>query len=118
MRALDLETNTYHNVVTIDYDTNMVILESEQYVRTYTTIDKVKLLMDSKEDLKGKTIIKPENFWMIPFVGWFMIFYKLFFVKNAVIDFGPSTLDYLRQSLIMMGPILLLITILILINFK
>ena len=116
MKAVDLETNTLHNVVSIDYDSNTVVMVSERYGRTSNTLDKVRLLMDSKEELKGKTIIRPENFWMIPFVGWFMIPYKLFTVKDSYIDFGPSILDYLRQVVITLGPILLFILSLILLS--
>ena len=114
MKAIDLETNTLHNVVSIDYDSNTVVMESERYGRTRNTLDKVRLLMDKNEDLKGKTRIEPKNFWMIPFVGWFMIPYKLFSVKDSYIDFGPSILDYLRQATITIGPILLFVLLLLL----
>jgi hypothetical protein len=52
MKAIDLETNTLHNVVSIDYDSNTVVMESERYGRTRNTLDKVRLLMDKNEDLK------------------------------------------------------------------
>ena len=116
MRAIDLETNTLHNVVSIDYDSNTIVMESERYGITSNTLDKVRLLMDKNEYLKGKTKIEPKNFWMIPFVGWFMIPYKLFTVKDSYIDFGPSILDYLRLVTITIGPILLFILLLLLLS--
>ncbi len=73
------------------------------------------IIMESikNEDLKGMNIIKPKNFWMLPFVGWFMIVYKLITVKDCCIDFGGSFLDFLKQSVILIGPILLFILLLL-----
>ena len=85
MKAFDIETKSYHKVISLDYDTNKVVLESPEYGRTSNTIDKVRLIQDSDEDMKGKTIVKPELFWMIPFVGWFMIPYKLFTIDDCVV---------------------------------
>lgn len=53
MKVLDLETKTYHNVVSIDFDTNIVIMESPEYGRTSNTLDKVRLIHDTSEDMKG-----------------------------------------------------------------
>lgn len=111
MKALDIPTNTLHNVVSIDYDNNIVVLESEKYGRTGQTIDNVRLFLDKKEDMKGKTIIHPKAFWMIPLVGWFMTVYKLFTIKDCVI-----VSDKLHHQLYMMvsgfGPILLYVFLL------
>lgn len=113
MKAYDIETKSYHKVISLDYDTNKVILESPEYGRTSNTIDKVRLIQDEDEDMKGKTIVKPELFWMIPFVGWFMIPYKLFTIDNCVVQsktleeeiimlvtaFGPFILFFLSLFL-------------------
>ena len=56
MKALDLETKTYHTVVSIDYDTNTIVMESPEYGRTRNTLDKVRLIHDTSEDMKGKVI--------------------------------------------------------------
>ena len=61
MKVLDLETKTYHNVVSIDYDTNTIVMESPEYGRTRNTLDKVRLIHDTSEDMKGKTIISRSN---------------------------------------------------------
>jgi len=106
MKAVDIQTNTVHDVISIDYDTNRVVLQSKEYGRTSQTIDNVRLSLDKDEDMKGKTIIHPKAFWMIPFVGWFMTVYKLFTVKDCVI-----VSDKFHHQLFMLiawfGPILL-----------
>lgn len=113
MKAYDIETKSYHKVISLDYDTNKVVLESPEYGRTSNTIDKVRLIQDEDEDMKGKTIVKPELFWMIPLVGWFMIPYKLFTIDNCVVQaktlkeeiiilvtaFGPFILFFLSLFL-------------------
>jgi hypothetical protein len=106
MKVLDLETKTFHNVVSIDYDTNTIVMESPEYGRTRNTLDKVRLIHDTSEDMKGKTIINPEWFWMIPFVGWFMIPYKLFTTEDCVIE-AKSIRDQLIMIVVGFGPILL-----------
>lgn len=84
MKAYNIETKSYQKVVSVNYDTNEVVLETETG-RVMSTIDKVRLIQDRDEDLKGKTIIHPELFWMIPLVGWFMVPYKLLTIKDCVI---------------------------------
>jgi hypothetical protein len=108
MKVLDLETKTYHNVVSIDYDTNTIVMESPEYGRTRNTLDKVRLIHDTYEDMKGKTIINPELFWMIPFVGWFMVPYKLFTIEDCVIE-SKSIRDQLIMMMVGFGPILLIL---------
>lgn len=110
MKATDLETNSLHKVVSIDYDNNIVILQSKEYGRTRQTIDKVRLSLDANEDLKGKTIIHPKAFWMIPLVGWFMIPYTLFTTKNAVI-ISDTIKDQLIMSIAASSPIFILLGI-------
>ena len=97
MKAFDIETKSYHKVISLDYDTNKVVLESPEYGRTSNTIDKVRLIQDSDEDMKGKTIVKPELFWMIPFVGWFMIPYKLFTIDDCVVR-----AESIKEQIVMM----------------
>lgn len=105
MKVIDLETNSIHNVVSIDYDNNEIIMESKDYGRTRNTIDKVRILHDKSEDLKGMTCVKPKLFWLIPFVGWFMLPYTLVKFKNSYIEFN----NYLEQVIILMGPIFLIL---------
>lgn len=111
MKVLDLETKTYHTVVSIDYDTNKIVMESPEYGRTSNTLDKVRLIHDTSEDMKGKTIINPEWFWMIPFVGWFMVPYKLFTINDCVVE-AKSIKDQFIMQVVALGPILLLIGLL------
>lgn len=106
MKVLDLETKTYHNVVSIDYDTNTIVMESPEYGRTRNTIDKVRLIPDPDENMKGKTIINPEWFWMIPLVGWFVIPYKLFTIDDCVIE-SKSIKDQFIMFVVAFGPIFL-----------
>jgi hypothetical protein len=108
MKVLDLETKSYHSVVSIDYDTNTIVMESPEYGRTRNTLDKVRLIHDISEDMKGKTIINPEWFWMIPFVGWFMIPYKLFTIDYCMIE-SKSFKDQFIMMMVGFGPILLII---------
>jgi hypothetical protein len=106
MKAYDIETKSYHQVIKVDYDDNSVIMESPQYGRTRNTIDKVRLIQDDEEHLKGMTIIHPELFWIIPFVGWFMIPYKLFTIDDCVVTFN-STKDFVVMVFSMFSPVLL-----------
>lgn len=105
MKVIDLETKSTHNVVSIDYDTNVIVMESKEYGRTRNTLDKVRLLHDSREDLKGMTCVKPKLFWLIPFVGWFMLPYTLFKVENSYVEFN----NYLEQVFILMSPVFLIL---------
>lgn len=45
VKVLDLETNSIHNAVMIDYDEGFVVMESKEYGRTRNTIDKVKFFI-------------------------------------------------------------------------
>jgi hypothetical protein len=117
MKAFDIETKSYHKVISLDYDTNKVVLESPEYGRTSNTIDKVRLIQDSDEDMKGKTIVKPELFWMIPFVGWFMIPYKLFTIDDCVI-LSESIKEKIVMMVIGFSPILLLLFCLFSLSIK
>jgi hypothetical protein len=83
-------------------------MESPEYGRTRNTLDKVRLIHDTSEDMKGKTIINPELFWMIPFVGWFMIPYKLFTIDDCVIE-SKSIRDQLIMLMVGLGPLLLIL---------
>lgn len=85
MKAYEIDTGSYHKVISLDYDTNTVVMESKEGDRVKTTIDKVRLSTNKDEDLKGKNIIYPQWFWIIPFIGWFMVPYKLFTIKDCVI---------------------------------
>ena len=38
MKAYDIETKSYHRVVSLDYDNNVVVMESPEYGRTRNTI--------------------------------------------------------------------------------
>lgn len=107
MKVLDLETKSYHDLVSIDYDNNIVVMESPKYGRTRNTIDKVRLIHDHKEDDKGKVIVKPKWFWTIPFVGWFMIPYTLFTINDCIIK-SENMIDDVIMLLTGLSPILLL----------
>lgn len=107
MKAYNIETKTYHKVVSIDYDSNTVVLETEDG-RIKNTIDKVRLIQDRDEDMKGKAVIKPELFWMIPFVGWFMIPFKLFTIDDCVI-ISDSIKEQVIMTVSAFGPIFLLL---------
>lgn len=104
MKAYDIETKSYHRVVSLDYDNNVVVMESPEYGRTRNTIDKVRLIQDPDENMKGKTTIRPELFWMIPFLGWFMIPYKLFTIEDCVIE-SKSIKDQIIMIISFFGPI-------------
>jgi len=113
MKVLDLETKTYHTVVSIDYDTNTIVMESPQYGRTRNTLDKVRLIHDISEDMKGKTIINPEWFWIIPFLGWFIVPYKLFTIDECVIQ-SNSIRDQFIMMMIAMWPVIILMGVMLL----
>jgi len=118
MKAKCLNTDTIHNIVSIDFDANLVILASKEYGRTKTTLNKVKFILDKNESLIDKKIVVPKNFWMIPFVGLFMCVYKIFSEENVVIDFGEGSPDIVRKILIIFGPILIVsLSLLLYINF-
>jgi hypothetical protein len=117
MKAYDIETKSYHRVVSLDYDNNVVVMESPEYGRTRNTIDKVRLIQDLDEDMKGKTIIRPELFWMIPFVGWFMIPYKLFTIDDCVIQ-SKSIKDQIIMLMIGFGPIFLILFLMMISTIK
>lgn len=110
MKAYDIETKSYHKVVSLDYDNNVIVMESPEYGRTRNTIDKVRLIRDADEYMKGKTIIKPELFWMIPFVGWFMMPYKLFTIDDCVIQ-SQSIKEQIIMIVSFFGPIFLFLMI-------
>ena len=116
MKAYDIETKSYHKVVSLDYDNNIIIMESPEYGRTGNTIDKVRLIQDKDQDMKGKTIIRPELWWMIPFVGWFMIPYKLFTIDDCVIE-SKSIKDEIIMLMIGFLPISLILFLMISIKF-
>lgn len=117
MKAYDIETKSYHRVVSLDYDNNVIVMESPEYGRTRNTIDKVRLIQDINEDMKGKTIIKPELFWMIPFVGWFMIPYKLFTIDDCVIQ-SQSIKDQIVMIVSSFGPIFLFLFLMLISTIK
>lgn len=117
MKAYDIETKSYHKVVSLDYDNNIVIMESPEYGRTRNTIDKVRLIQDADEDMKGKTIINPKLFWMIPFVGWFMIPFKLFTIEDCVIE-SKSIKDQIVMMVVGFGPIFLILFLMIISTIK
>lgn len=58
MRALDIETKTYHQIRQIDFVEGIVILWSEKYGQMRQTLDKVKLVLE-KSDPK-LTIERPK----------------------------------------------------------
>lgn len=49
MKAYDIETKSWHKVVSIDYDDNTIVMASPKYGRTRQTIDKVRLVLDDGE---------------------------------------------------------------------
>ena len=49
MRALDIETKTYHQIRQIDFVEGIVILWSERYGHTRQTLDKVKLILEKSD---------------------------------------------------------------------
>ena len=49
MRALDIETKTYHQIRQIDFGEGIVILWSERYGHTRQTLDKVKLILEKSD---------------------------------------------------------------------
>lgn len=49
MRALDLETKTYHKIRQIDFVEEIVILWSERYGHTRQDLDKVKLVLEDSD---------------------------------------------------------------------
>ena len=117
MKAYDIESKSYDKVVSLDYDNNVVIMESPEYGRTRNTIDKVRLIQEPDEDVKGKTIIHPELFWMIPFVGWFMIPFKLFTIEDCVIE-SKSIKDQIVMIVSSLGPIFLFLFLMLISTIK
>jgi len=67
--------------------------------------------------MKGKTIIKPELFWMIPFVGWFMIPYKLFTIDDCVIE-SKSIKEQIVMIVSSFGPIFLFLFLMLISTIK
>lgn len=69
--------------------------------RTHDTVE------EASKCENGHTVIKMKWWWLIPFVGWFMVPYSLFSKKNAIIkpkNFKERTmLDF-----ILMSPIILM----------
>ena len=49
MRALDIETKTYHQIRQIDFVEGIVILWSERDGHTRQTLDKVKLILEDSD---------------------------------------------------------------------
>ena len=49
MKEYDIETKSWHKVVSIDYDDNTIVMASPKYGRTSQYIDKVRLLLDENE---------------------------------------------------------------------
>ena len=49
MRALDIETKTYHQIRQIDFVEGIVILWSERYGHTRQTLDKVKWVLEKSD---------------------------------------------------------------------
>ena len=49
MRALDIETKTYHQIRQIDFVEGIVILWSEGYGHTRQDLDKVKLVLEDSD---------------------------------------------------------------------
>lgn len=49
MRALDIETKTYHQIRQIDFVEGIVILWSEKYGHTRQTLNKVKLVLEKSD---------------------------------------------------------------------
>ena len=49
MRALDIETKTYHQIRQIDFVEGIVILWSERYGHTRQTLNKVKLILEKSD---------------------------------------------------------------------
>ncbi len=49
MRALDIETKTYHQIRQIDFGEGIVILWSERYGHTRQNLDKVKLVLEDSD---------------------------------------------------------------------
>lgn len=45
IKVLDVDTNSIHDAVMVDYDDNIVIMESQEYGRTRNSIDKVKFFI-------------------------------------------------------------------------
>jgi hypothetical protein len=109
MKAFDIETKSYHKVVSLDYDNNTVVMESPEYGRTRNTIDKVRLIMDGEEDLKGKEVVRPELYWAIPFIGWFVIISKLFEPGKERVIINETIKDQIIMFLAGFGPIFVLL---------
>jgi hypothetical protein len=79
--------------------------------RNYDTVD------DCVKCESGHTIIEMKWWWLIPFVGWFMIPFSLFTNKNAIIK-PKNWKERLMLDFITTGPILLTLScILIYIKF-
>jgi hypothetical protein len=49
MRALDIETKTYHQIRQIDFVEGIGVLWSERYGRTRQTMDNVKLVLEKSD---------------------------------------------------------------------
>ncbi len=49
MRALDIETKSYHQIRQIDFVEGTVVLWSEQYGQTRQTLDRVKLIREESD---------------------------------------------------------------------
>lgn len=55
----------------------------------------------------GHNIIEVKWWWLIPFVGWFMVPISLFTKKNAIIK-PKNFKERMKLDLVIMGPILFL----------
>lgn len=64
----------------------------------------------------GHTIVKPEIFWLIPFVGWFMVMYSVISNKNGIVIFKKGFKGEFFHMWIGFSPILFFCTYLMLIS--
>ena len=43
-KVYDIESNTLHNLVEIDFENSIVVMENEEYGHTSNTLDKIRLI--------------------------------------------------------------------------
>jgi hypothetical protein len=57
LKAYDEETKSVHNIIKIDYDDDLIVMESKQYGRTKNDLSKVKLFFEAGTEIQIPTII-------------------------------------------------------------
>lgn len=82
------------------------IYQCEICDRTHDTVDK------ANECESGHSVIEIKWWWLIPFVGWFMVPYSLFTKKNAIIK-PKNWKERSMLDFVLVGPFLVFILFLV-----